>query len=517
MTELSTTIVRTGEPLAAYPVASAEDVAAAVVRARTSGAWWRGLGPDGRREVLDRWRSSLARRTGELAHLVAQETGKPHADAEMEIGLALDHLAWAARHADAVLAPERVPTGPLLANHAATVHREPFGVVGVIGPWNYPVFTPMGSIVYALAAGNTVVFKPSELTPATGLFLARSLSWAVPGQHVLQVVVGAAATGTALCRSGVDKIAFTGSSRTASQVMATCAETLTPLVVEAGGKDALIVAEDGDVAAAADAAAWGAFSNAGQTCLGVERVYVHERHYDAFVDRLLDHAANLRHGARDDAQYGPMTLPRQVDVVRRHVDQALAAGARVLTRGRHEATSADDIVDGRYVAPTVLLDVPHDAEAVTDETFGPTCTVHPVGSDAEAVERANAVDYGLGASVFSRSHGPAIAAQLRTGCVAINSVITFAAVPALPLGGRGMSGFGRIHGADGLREFTVPKAVTTQRFRVPVVLTSFGRSAASETAYRRAMVVRHGARTLLPDLPREPRLGRLVQGLRRRD
>lgn len=513
MTQLTVTSPRTGEPLETYPVATVEDVATAVAQARVSATWWRDLGVDGRRDVLDRWRGSLARRLGELTHLVAQETGKPHADAELEIGLALDHLAWAAKHAGSVLAPERVPTGPLLANHRATIHREPYGVVGVIGPWNYPVFTPMGSIIHALAAGNAVVFKPSELTPGTGLFLARTFSWAVPGQHVFLGITGDASTGEALCRSGVDKIAFTGSSETATRVLATCAETLTPVVVEAGGKDALIVAEDGDVEAAAEAAAWGAFSNAGQTCLGVERVYVHARHRDAFVERLLTHAEAVRHGMRDDAQYGPMTLPRQVDVIREHVDGAIAAGARVLTRGREEVRSGDDIIDGRFVSPTVLLDVPDDADAMQRETFGPTCTVTTVASDAEAVERANAVDYGLGASVFSRSNGEHIAAQLRTGCVSINSVITFAAVPSLPLGGRGRSGFGRIHGADGLREFSVPKAVTNLRFPVPIVMTSFTRGQFGETAYRRVLIALNGARTLLPDLPAQP--GRVSRILRR--
>ena len=222
-------------------------------------------------------------------------------------------------------------------NQAATLEYQPLGVVGVIGPWNYPVFTPMGSIVYALAAGNAVVFKPSELTPAVGGWLVGSFAEVVPEQPVLQLVTGAGPTGEHLARSAVDKIAFTGSAATAKKVMAACAQNLTPMVAECGGKDALIVAADADLDAAADAAAWGALSNAGQTCVGIERVYVAEDVYHSFLEKLADRMAEVRPGEDREADYGPMTLPGQIDVIERHIADALARGGRPVHRrpGEH--------------------------------------------------------------------------------------------------------------------------------------------------------------------------------------
>ncbi|HSE09260.1 MAG TPA: aldehyde dehydrogenase family protein [Nocardioidaceae bacterium] len=488
----------TGDVVGVHVVDEAADVEAAVARAREAAAWWAGLGFDGRRSILNQWKGVLARRIGQLANLVHQETGKPHADAELEIGLAVDHLGWAAKHAEKVLGPHRVSSGLLMANQAATVEHLPLGVIGVIGPWNYPVFTPMGSIVYALAAGNAVVFKPSEYTPGVGVWLAESLAEVVPDHALLQTVVGYAETGEALCRAGIDKLAFTGSTTTGKKVMAACAENLTPVLIEAGGKDALLVDEDADLAAAADAAIWGAFSNAGQTCAGVERVYVHERVYDAFLDELTKQAAGIHAGAHAGAHFGPMTMPSQLEVVRRHVDDALSRGARALVGG------ADSVGD-RFVQPVVLTDVPHDSVAITEETFGPTMTVNKVRDMDEAVALANSTSYGLGSTVFSRTRGPELARRIRSGMTAINSVISFAGIPALPFGGVGASGFGRIHGAEGLKEFTYAKAVARQRMRPPMVLTSFSRTTKHEAAFKQLITVLHGRASQLPELRRRPR------------
>src|SRR3954451_9751347 len=367
----------TGDLVGVYAVADAADVDAAVARAREASAWWGGLGFDGRKQILMQWKGVLARRIGQLADVVHQETGKPHADAQLEIGMAVDHLSWAASHAEKVLGRRKVSSGLLMANQAASVEYLPLGVVGVIGPWNYPVFTPMGSIGYALAAGNAVVFKPSELTPGVGTWLADSLGEVVTDHALLQVVVGAGETGAALCRSAIDKLAFTGSTRTGKKVMAACAENLTPVIIEAGGKDALIVDEDADLEAAADAAAWGAFSNAGQTCTGVERVYVHEKVYDGFLDLLTMKAESVHSGSDAEAKFGPMTLPGQVDVVRRHIDDALAGGAQAVVGG-------PDAVGERFIQPTVLTGVPADSAAITEETFGPTVTVDRVATMDEA-------------------------------------------------------------------------------------------------------------------------------------
>ena len=475
---LETVNPATGEVLATFPVHGRREVDAAVAQAREAAAWWAGLGWAGRRIRLLAWKSHLTRYMSRLAQLVHEETGKPLDDATLEIILAIVHIDWAARHARRVLRPRRVRSGLAAINQASTVEYQPLGVVGVIGPWNYPVFTPIGSIAYALAAGNAVVFKPSELTPATGEWLVQAFSEALgifgEIQPVLQVVTGPGSTGEALARSGVAKIAFTGSAPTARKVMAAAADTLTPVLAECGGKDALLVSADADLEAAADAAAWGAMSNAGQTCIGIERVYVADGVYHSFLERLSEKVSSLRPGFDSEASYGPMTLPSQPETVAKHVADALALGGRA-------AVGVADAVEGLappYVRPVVLTDVPEGSAAVTEETFGPTVTVTPVAGLGEAVSLANGGRYGLGSAVFARDRSAAMTAarSLRSGMTSINSVLGFAIVPALPFGGVGESGFGRIHGADGLREFSRAKAITRQRMRPLIALTSFERT-----------------------------------------
>jgi acyl-CoA reductase-like NAD-dependent aldehyde dehydrogenase len=472
---LETVNPATGEVLATFPVHGRREVDAAVVTAREAASWWAGLGWSGRRVRLLAWKSHLVRYMGRLAQLMHEETGKPLDDATMEIILAVLHIDWAARHARRVLRPRRVRSGLAAINQAATLEYQPLGVVGVIGPWNYPVFTPIGSIAYALAAGNAVVFKPSELTPATGAWLVRSFGEALgvfgAVQPVLQLITGPGSTGEALARSGVGKIAFTGSAATARKVMAAAADTLTPVLAECGGKDALLVSADADLDAAADAAAWGAMSNAGQTCVGVERVYVADAVYHSFLERLTQRVSELRPGSDSSAAYGPMTLPSQTEVVAKHVADALARGGRAVVGGH-------DAVAPPYVRPVVLVDVPENSAAVSDETFGPTVTVRSVVNMAEAVSYANAGRYGLGSAIFSGDRKAAMSAarSLKTGMTSVNSVIGYALVPALPFGGVGESGFGRIHGADGLREFSRPKAITRQRMRPLFNVLTFGRS-----------------------------------------
>jgi acyl-CoA reductase-like NAD-dependent aldehyde dehydrogenase len=477
----------TDEVVGSHPIHTAEDVASAVERARAAATWWADLGFAGRAERLNRWKGMITRRAAQLAEIVHAETGKPHSDAMIEIIPAIDHVAWAAKNARKVLGQKKRKSGMVMANMSATVEYQPLGVIGVIGPWNYPVFTPLGSIVYALAAGNAVVFKPSEYTPGVGKWLVDSFAEIVPEHPVFQLITGYGETGAALCRSGVDKIAFTGSPGTGRKIMAACAETLTPVLIEAGGKDALLVDADADLDAAADAAVWGGMSNAGQTCVGVERVYVHERVYDEFVAKVVAIAKDVRPGSDPGAKIGPITMPGQLEVIRRHITDALSRGGRALLGGA-------DAVGDRYVQPTVLVDVPEDSAAVREETFGPTLTIAKVRDMDEAVAKANDTKYGLAATVFSKQRGMELARRLRSGMTAINSVISFAAIPSLPFGGVGESGFGRIHGPEGLREFARAKAISRQRFKPPMVLTSFARTAKTDARVAKLITILHGKR-----------------------
>jgi aldehyde dehydrogenase (NAD+) len=484
-THFASTDPRTGEVVGHHPVCDEAAVRAAVDRARLAAVWWAGIGFAERRRRLLAWCSRLTRRIDELAAVISAETGKPRDDARMEGVLVVAHLDWAARHAERVLRRRRVHPGLLMIQEASTREYQPLGVIGVIGPWNYPAHTPMGSISYALAAGNAVVFKPSEFTPGVGCALAESLAQMVPEQPLLQVITGFAETGAALCRSGVDKVSFTGSTGTAKRVMAACAETLTPVLIECGGKDALLVDADADLDAAADAAVWGGMVNAGQTCVGVERVYVVDAVAAEFTDRVVALAGTLRTGGESTADLGPITMPGQVEVIRAHIADALARGGTALVGG-------PESVRPPYVGPVVLADVPDDSIAVTDETFGPTLTMHRVTDLDEAVERVNAGRYGLGAAVFSARRGEQIAARLRCGMVSVNGVVCFSAVPALPFGGVRDSGFGRIHGPDGLREFSRAKAVTRRRFPPVVNVLTFARSRWSVPLLMRIVRLRYG-------------------------
>jgi acyl-CoA reductase-like NAD-dependent aldehyde dehydrogenase len=423
--------------------------------------------------MLLKWSTYLMDNVDELAELVSLETGKPTSDAKLEAALAAGHIAWAARHAESVMRTSYRSPGLLMANMSATVERSPVGVVGVIGPWNYPVFTPLGSIAYALAAGNSVVFKPSEYTPGVGQYLARTFLDATLFADVFICITGFGETGRYLCESGVDKLAFTGSTRTAKIVAATCAAQMTPVVLECGGKDPVIVAHDADIARAADATVWSAFSNAGQTCIGAERVYVDERVADKFIEKVLEIAKTIKPGAPGAGKYGPTTMPKQIPIIQSHIDDAIARGAKVLMGG-------SDSVKAPFVEPVILCDVPEDSIAMTDETFGPTIAINRVQSMAEAIKLSNDTRYGLGASVWSKRRGKQIASQLHTGMVAINSTISFAAVDSVPFGGVKDSGYGRIHGPEGLLEFTYPRTVVRARFQLPIAFTSFSRTTGSD-------------------------------------
>lgn len=478
----------TGDVIAVHSVQTPAEVNAAVERAREAAATWRDLGFDERKKYLLRWVTYLLDHAEQFSDLIHAENGKPRDDAYLELVLAVEHVAWAAKHAKKALAPKKVKPGVLMANFSAVVEQRPLGVVGVIGPWNYPVYTPMGSIAYALAAGNAVVFKPSEYTTTVGNYLADSFRLANPGlrDNIFTTVNGYGETGAALVKSGVDKIAFTGSTATGKRIMATAAESLTPVLLECGGKDAAIVAADADVKAAADAIAFGAMANSGQTCVGVERVYVEKAVADEFIREIRTIISGLTPGEGPDSSYGPMTMPAQIDIVRKHIADAIEHGGTAIVGGL-------DSVKERFIEPVVIVDADESSAAVQEETFGPTLTIRTVKSVSEAIRLANASKYGLASTVYSKEQGLEIARQLRAGATSINSVLGFAAIPALPFGGVGESGIGRIHGEPGLKEFTRPHAIASQRFALPgMALLSFKRSKMTTVIVKKAMKVLHG-------------------------
>ncbi|MFE7797722.1 aldehyde dehydrogenase family protein [Nocardia sp. NPDC057440] len=487
-TALTSVDPATGEVIATHTVADEDAVRAAVAKARTAAATWGTLSFDERRKHLLRWSTQLVTSSDEFCALIHKENGKPLDDAFLELMLALEHIAWAAKNAKKILSPKKISPGMLMSNFSARLEQRPLGVVGVIGPWNYPVYTPNGSIAYALAAGNTVVFKPSEFSTSIGNFLSEAFKKANPElpEGVFETINGFGATGAALVKSGVDKLAFTGSTATGKRIMAAAADSLTPVLLECGGKDAVIVAGDADIKAAADAVAWGATANSGQTCAGVERVYVDRSVRDAFVAEVKRILTDIEPGSGAGAAYGPMTMPSQVDIVRRHIEDALKNGGTAVLGG-------PESVKAPFIEPVVLVDVDETSEAVCEETFGPTITIRTVDGIDEAVELANKSKYGLSSAVYSKKNGLEIARRLRVGATSVNSVLAFAAIAGLPFGGVGDSGIGRIHGEPGLREFSRPHSIAVQRFAIPgMALLSYSRTDSTMKLLRKLVPLLHG-------------------------
>lgn len=474
----------TGAETGRFPVTTTDEVAQVIQRAREAGRWWAGLGFAERRRRLLRWRSRIADQLPRAAELLHAEAGKPIADGIIETAATLIGMDWAARNARRVLGPRRVRRVLASPETSGRLEYQPYGVVGVIGPWNFPFFTPMSSIVFALAAGNAVIHKPSEHTPGAGQWLADTLLEVVAEHPVLQVVHGAGEVGEALCRSGVDKLSFAGSTATARKVMAACAPTLTPLVIEGAGKDAFIVDSDADLDRAADSCVWGALNNAGQACVSVERVYVVESVYEAFLDRVAARLDRVTVGGRD-ADIGPMITPAQLEIVRHHIQDAIDRGATALIGGV-------DAVQPPFVHPTLLVDVPGDALTGRDETFGPVVAVTRVSDVEQALELANDTPYGLGGAVFGRRRAAAVARRLRAGMVSVNDVFSYAGTPSLPWGGVGASGFGRLRGDDGLREFAQAKTVVVRQAPSPMRARTFERTERDVARLARAMRLMFG-------------------------
>lgn len=423
---------------------------------------WEARGAKGRAKVLARYAVWLGDNRDEIERLLIAETGKSATDAAQEVPLLIMILSYYIKTVEKAMAPDSRPAPlPFLSIKKIAVHYRPRAVVGIIAPWNYPVANAMMDAIGALAAGAAVLLKPSERTPLTAEVLLRG--WLDSGApEVLALAQGAREVSEAVIDNS-DYIQFTGSSATGVKVMERAARRLTPVSLELGGKDPMIVLDDADVELAANAAVWGAMFNAGQTCVSVERVYVLEQVYDQFVAAVVKAVQNLKVGSGEGYDFGALIDESQVAVTAKHVDDALAKGARALTGGKRSEGA------GSFYPPTVLVDVDHSMACMTEETFGPTLPIMKVSSVGEAVRLANDSPYGLSAAVFSKNVERAkdIALQLDCGAVNVNDVISNLMCTTAPMGGWKTSGIGaRFGGVDGVRKYCRQETVVVPRLSV---------------------------------------------------
>lgn len=462
--------------LAVTPI---HEIPGRVGQARTVQAGWASLEAGDRVRRLRGLLGAVDDRSREIEDTIIAETGKPRTEARVEILTVLEHLRFLLRETASFFQPKRVSTSWLLWKRGLIL-REPLGVVGIISPWNYPFILSMNPTLVSLFGGNGVVLKPSEYTPYCGLLVEDLARDAGLPEGLVQVVIGRGATGEALVRSGVDKVFFTGGPQTGRAVLAAAADSLTPVILELGGKDPAIVLEDADLERAARGVVWGALVNAGQTCISLERVYVVEEIFDAFQREVLKRVRELRAGSSSSVDLGPMTTPAQLELVEAHLEDAVSRGASVLTGGARTDPAAN------VLEATVLTDLEPGSRLLHEETFGPILPLIRVKDAEAAIQEANRGPYGLSASVWTRdrSRGLNVARRLKAGAVSVNDALAHYGVPSLPFGGSGESGFGTGTGLEGLGELTRSKSVLTDRLGMERELWWFPYSRATERLLR---------------------------------
>lgn len=451
----------TRQPVGRVPCHTPEDVVEAVARARQAQPAWAALPFRERARVVIRFHDLILDEREELFDVIQSETGKSRRDAFVELFAVVTEARYYAYHGGRFLRPRRARSAIPLRDRTMVVYR-PVGVVGVIGPWNFPFVLSAGDVIPALLAGNGVVFKPASLTPLTALWAAERFRRAGLPDSLLQVVTGpGSALGNALV-DHADYVHFTGSTAVGRKVAERAARNLAPFSMELGGKNALIVLPDANLRHAAQVAIEGAFNNAGQVCLNFERLYVDAKVYDLFLDILVSEVEKLRLGSGRtyECDIGSLISQEQLDTVEAHINDAVAKGAQVLSGGRRRPD-----LGPYFYEPTLLAGVTPDMTVHSEETFGPVLSVYKVESLEEAIRRANDSRYGLYFGVATRNHrlGLLAARQLEAGTVVVNDgYMAWAAVDA-PLGGFKESGIGRRHGPEGIRRFTEMQTILINR------------------------------------------------------
>jgi acyl-CoA reductase-like NAD-dependent aldehyde dehydrogenase len=454
----------TGEVISRIPATPPSAIPATFEASRAAQKAWAAQHLSKRCAMLRKLRDAIFERRDDIANIVTRETGKPRAEAILaEVLLALDTADFLARQAPRWLRPERVPHHNIaLKVRSGWLEFDPHGVVAIISPWNFPFAIPMTELIPALAAGNSVLLKPSELTPATGALVGELIDRAGFPKGLVQILQGGGEVGAAIIEAGPAKVFFTGSVATGRRIAEACARKLIPSVLELGGKDAMIVLADADLDVTSSAAVWGGFTNCGQACLSVERIYVEQPVAEKFTQLCVEKTAKLRLGspADSDADIGPMIRERQLERVEQQLRDAEQRGARILTGGNRRADLGPN-----FLEPTVVAQVDHSMQLMREETFGPVLAIRSVASADEAVALANDSPFGLSASIWTGDarRGRELASRIRAGSVMINDVASYYGISEAPHGGSGFSGWGRTHSRLGLLEMVQVKYVDADR------------------------------------------------------
>lgn len=458
----------TGEQFDQIPMATPEEVEQAHREMRQAFDVWRRKPLKERVRILRKLQAMVIDSVDIITETINLDVGKSRQDGLIEVMMVVDRLHQYYRRAPRWLARRRVPPGLYIFRRFYT-EPEPFGVVAVISPWNYPFDLMMSPMCSALLAGNTVLLKPSEAAGATGALVERLIQSVPELSPFVRVLHGDGRVGAAIVQSKPDFIFLTGSVSTGRKVALAAAEDMIPYAFELGGKDPMIVLEDADIEAAARWGTWGAYYNTGQTCQGIERVYVVEQVYDQFVDRAVQQTNTLRMGYSDEKEcpydMGPLSFERQKQIVEDHLADALAKGAHILAGGG---------INGMFVEPTVVVNVDHSMKLMRDETFGPILPIMKVKDEAEAIRAANDSDLGLSASVWSRDlkRAQRVAHELQVGSVNINDAISQYPVSLLPFGGLKGSGLARTHGKEEVMQFTQLRSYAVGRPPLPIDLAT---------------------------------------------
>jgi acyl-CoA reductase-like NAD-dependent aldehyde dehydrogenase len=455
----------TGEIIGRFEATTAGEVPRVLEHARQAQRAWARIPAAGRAAAIRPLADVLLGRRREIAEIITRENGKPLAEALLsDVLVSIDSVLWHVRHAPRLLRPERVRHhNPIFWGKKGRLEYEPFGVVAVISPWNYPLAIPLTAVVAAIVAGNAAVVKPSERTPWCGAMLGELFDQAGLPTDLVQVIQGSQELGRALIESLPDKVVFTGSVAAGIRVAESCGTRLIPSILELGGKDAMIVLADADFEAASNAAVWGSFTNCGQACLSVERIYVEPGAAARFTGLCVEKTKKLRVGSgmAPGTDIGPMIGRRQIERVERQLEDAVSRGARILAGGRRRPD-----LGPLFFEPTVVAGVDSSMTLMREETFGPVLAIQEVPDADEAVRLANDSPYGLGASLWSadRARRESLARRLRCGSVMVNDVISGYAVAGAPHGGRRTSGWGRVHSRLGLWEMAQPKYIDVDGF-----------------------------------------------------